>query len=118
MYRLLLIDDEAPKVLADVFKSFGKDPDYSFDLQTGVSGIPWALVDSADIILLDYSFPDQHTGVEFLRELRSARPSLRMPVVLLSAPNDIRDSEWQKCLELGVNDFICKATPPQIVRRK
>jgi Response regulator containing a CheY-like receiver domain and an HD-GYP domain len=39
-------------------------------------------------------------------------------VVLLSAPNDIRNSEWQECLELGVNDFICKTTPPEIVKRK
>jgi len=117
-HRLLLIDDEAPKVIADVFKSFGKDQGYEFDSQTKVSGIPWELVDSADIILIDYSFPDNHTGVEFLRGLRKARPSLRMPVVLLSAPNDIRDSEWQECLELGVNDFICKSTPPQIVKRK
>ena len=117
-HRFLLIDDEAPKVIANVFKLFGKDQGYEFNSQTRVSGIPWELVDSADIILIDYSFPDNHTGVEFLRELRKARPSLRMPVVLLSAPNDIRDSEWQECLELGVNDFICKSTPPQIVKRK
>lgn len=117
-YRLLLIDDEAPKVISDVFKSFGKDHGYEFNSQTEVSGIPRELVDSADIILIDYSFPDNHTGVEFLRELRKVRPSLRIPVVLLSAPNDIRDSEWQECLELGVNDFICKSTPPQIVKRK
>lgn len=117
-HRLLLIDDEAPKVIADVFKSFGKDQGYEFDSQTKVSGIPWELVDSADIILIDYSFPDNHTGVEFLRELRKVRPSLQIPVVLLSAPSDIRDSEWQECLNLGVNDFLCKATPPQIVKRK
>jgi DNA-binding NarL/FixJ family response regulator len=117
-YKLLLIDDEAPKVMAGVFKLLGKDQDYIFDTQTKVSGVPWELVDNADIILIDFSFPDNHTGVEFLRELHKARPSLQMPVVLLSAPNDIKDSEWQECLELGVNDFICKATPPQIVKRK
>jgi len=117
-HKLLLIDDEAPKVMTGVFKLFGKDQGYIFDSQTGVSGVPLELVDNADIILIDFSFPDHHTGVEFLRELRKARPSLRIPVVLLSAPNDIKDSEWQECLELGVNDFICKATPPQIVKRK
>ena len=117
-HRLLLIDDEAPKVISNVFKLFEKDRGYIFDSQTGVSGVPLELVDNADIILIDFSFPDRHTGVEFLRELRRARPSLRIPVVLLSAPNDIRESEWQECLELGVNDFICKATPPQIVKRK
>jgi len=117
-HRLLLIDDEAPKVISDVFKSFGKDQGYEINSQTKVSGIPWELVDNASIILADYYFPDNHTGVEFLRELRKERPSLRIPVVLLSAPRDIRDSEWQECLELGVNDFICKSTPPQIVKRK
>jgi CheY-like chemotaxis protein len=117
-HRLLLIDDEAPKVISQVFTSFSKDQGYEFNTQTSVAGIPWELVDNASIILIDYYFPDNHTGVEFLRELRKDRPSLRIPVVLLSAPNDIRDSEWQECLELGVNDFICKSTPPQIVKRK
>gem|GEM_PF-2552467 len=117
-HKLLLIDDEAPKVMSGVFKLFDENQGYLFDLQTGVSDTPWELVENADIILIDFSFPDNHTGVEFLRELRKTRPSLQMPVVLLSAPNDIKDSEWQECLELGVNDFICKATPPQIVKRK
>jgi len=40
------------------------------------------------------------------------------PLVLLSAPKDIKEAEWQECLELGVKDFICKSTPPQIVKRK
>lgn len=117
-YKLLLIDDEAPKVISQVFRSFSKDQGYEINSQTRVSGIPWELVDSANIIIIDYSFPDNHTGVEFLRDLRKVRPSLQIPVVLLSAPSDIRDSEWQECLNLGVNDFICKATPPQIVKRK
>jgi len=117
-YKLLLIDDEAPKVISQVFSSFNKDQGYEINSQTRVSGISWELVDSANIILIDYSFPDNHTGVEFLRELRKESPSLRIPVVLLSAPSDIRNAEWQECLNLGVNDFICKATPPQIVKRK
>lgn len=117
-YRLLLIDDEAPKIIGNVFKLFDKGQGYEFNLQTKVSGIPWEVVDSSDIILIAYSFPDNHTGVEFLRSLKAERPSLRVPIVLLSAPNDIRDAEWQECLELGVNDFLCKSTPPQIVKRK
>jgi len=116
--RLLLIDDEAPRLIGDLFKSFAEDQGYEFNSQTKVSDIPWESVDGAHIILIGYSFPDNHTGVEFLRKLREVRPSLRIPVVLLSAPKDIRDSEWHECLELGVNDFICKTTPPQIVKRK
>jgi len=117
-YKLFIIDDEAPKVISQIFNSFSKDKGYEINSHTWVSGISWKLVDSANIILIDYSFPDNHTGVEFLRELRKERPSLRIPVVLLSAPSDIRNSEWQECLDLGVNDFICKTTPPEIVKRK
>ena len=68
-YRLLLIDDEAPKVISDVFKSFGKDQGYEINSQTEVSGIPWDLVDNASIILIDYYFPDNHTGIEFLIDM-------------------------------------------------
>jgi len=42
-HRLLLIDDEAPKVISNVFKLFEKDRGYIFDFQPGVSGIPYAL---------------------------------------------------------------------------
>jgi hypothetical protein len=69
-YRLLLIDDEAPKIIGNVFKLFDKGQGYEFNLQTRVSGIPWEVVDSSDIILIAYSFPDNHTGVEFLRKFK------------------------------------------------
>jgi len=117
-YRLLLIDDDALTLRYNLFQSFDTKQEYHFDTKSRVIDIPWDLVDRADIILLGYAFADNHLGVEFLRELRALRPGLRIPVVLLSAPTDIRNSEWQECLELGVNDFICKTTPPEIVKRK
>lgn len=117
-HRILLIDDDAPAVVASLFKPVEKNDKYTFTTRVQVNDVPWDMVDRADIIFLGYSFTDNHLGVEFLRELRKIKPGLRIPVVLLSAPNDIRNSEWQECLELGVNDFICKTTPPEIVKRK
>ncbi len=117
-YRLLLIDEDALKLTFNLFRAFDQKDEYLFDTQTKVNDIPWEIVDNADIIFLGYSFADNHHGVEFLRELRVKRADLRIPVVLLSAPSDIQKNEWQDCLELGVNDFICKTTPPEIVKRK
>ena len=117
-YNLLLIDDEAPEVIDHLLKPYSEDQECEINHLSKVADIPWGLVDSATIILVDYYFPDDHTGIEFLRALRKERPFLLIPLVLLSAPKDIRETEWQECLELGVKDFICKSTPPQIVKRK
>ena len=117
-HKVLLVDDEASEVIAECFKPISEDPAYEINVQTEIADIAWELVDKATIILVDYEFPESRTGIEFLRALRKARPLLRTPLVLLSAPRDIREAEWQECLELGVKDCVCKSTPPQIIKRK
>jgi DNA-binding NarL/FixJ family response regulator len=118
VHQFLIIDDEATALLSQLFRSFSNEKQYQFMTCNRVSDPPWEWVDRADMIFIGFTFAGLHSGVEFLRVLRAERPLLRKPVVLLSAPTDIRDSQWQECLDLGVNDFICKTTPPEIVKRK
>lgn len=117
-HNVLLVDDEAPEVIAKCLKPVNQDDAYEINVKTEIGDVAWELVDKATIILVDYSFPENRTGIEFLRELKKERPLLRTPIVLLSAPQDFKESEWQECLELGVKDCVCKSTPPQIIKRK
>ena len=58
-----------------------------------------------DIILLDLFLPDTD-GVSFLRQLRSNRPLMNIPVVVLTSSDD--GSDQQECETLGVSSYIRK----------
>ncbi len=58
-----------------------------------------------DIILLDLFLPDTD-GVSFLRQLRTNRPLMNIPVVILTSSDDGTDQ--QECERLGVSSYIRK----------
>ncbi len=58
-----------------------------------------------DIILLDLFLPDTD-GVSFLRQLRTNRELMNIPVVVLTSSDD--GSDQQECERLGVSSYIRK----------
>ena len=69
----------------------------------GDSGLARALTANCDVILLDLVLPGRD-GLEILREVRSARPTL--PVIILTA----RGAEADRVagLKLGADDYVVK----------
>jgi len=116
--NLLLIDDEAPKVIELNMEPFTKDQNYEISSQITLDNISWELVDRADVILLDYYFQNQRTGIEFLKMLKKERPDFSAPLILLSKANELQQADWQECVSLGVQDFESKSTPPQVLKLK
>jgi two-component system sensor histidine kinase ChiS len=58
-----------------------------------------------DLILLDIMMP-RMTGYEVTRKIRETRPANELPILLLTAKNQVRDLVTG--LELGANDYITK----------
>lgn len=65
-----------------------------------------------DIILLDVMMPDMD-GYEVCRKLKKNLLTKNIPVIFVTAKNEIRDEE--KGFELGIVDYITKPISPSIV---
>ncbi len=66
---------------------------------------PQLNAENYDLILLDYSMPDL-TGHDVLKEIRSQRSQLELPIIMLSGNEDVQDIV--ESLKLGANDYIVK----------
>jgi len=69
----------------------------------GDSGLQTALTAGYDLLLLDLVLPGRD-GLEILKELRAAKPTL--PVIILTARGD--ESDRVKGLDLGADDYVVK----------
>jgi DNA-binding NtrC family response regulator len=105
--RILIIDDE-PKVLTSFFSLMA---DEGYDIATASSaeeGTKLTSLQSFDVILLDVQLPGR-SGIEFLRELRTAAsPPL---VLVISGQADIPTA--LEAVRLGAVDFLEKPVPPE-----
>jgi CheY-like chemotaxis protein len=73
------------------------------EAKTGQECLNLAIQKTPDAILLDLNMPEK-TGFEVLQGLRDA--GHRSPVIVLTA--DIQETSRQRCLNLGVSDFLNK----------
>jgi DNA-binding response OmpR family regulator len=71
--------------------------------QTGEEGLPMALSEPVDLVVLDLMLPGK-SGFEVLRELRES--GFEKPILILSARDALNDR--QRGRELGANDFLIK----------
>ena len=59
-----------------------------------------------DLILLDVILPDIN-GLELLKEFRSKHTDDELPIIMVSAFNDVDSTA--KCIKLGATDYFAKA---------
>jgi DNA-binding response OmpR family regulator len=100
--RVLVVEDDEAigRGLVDALESAG----YAVLLCTdGESGRETALAADVDLLLLDLMLP-RVGGLEILREVRSARPTL--PVIILTALGE--EDDRVKGLRLGADDYVAK----------
>jgi two-component system, NarL family, invasion response regulator UvrY len=111
MVRLLIVDDHPlvrrgiVEVLAEAFPggSITEASDGAEALQAAYDGT-W------DLIVLDLSLPGR-TGLDVLKELRSARP--RLPILILSTYPEQQFAT--RALRAGASGYLNKGSPPEVL---
>jgi two-component system, OmpR family, copper resistance phosphate regulon response regulator CusR len=100
--RILVVEDESRirAFLARAFEAEGFKVDVAPD---GEHGLPRALADSYDLVVLDLLLPGID-GLEALRQLHLARPAL--PILILSARSDLPTK--LRSFRLGAVDYVSK----------
>ncbi|PJZ82643.1 HD domain-containing phosphohydrolase [Leptospira meyeri] len=109
--KVLIIDDEATnlQILNEILQNdyhllFAKD---------GNKGIELTISEEPELILLDVMMPEM-TGHDVCRILKSNEKTKYIPVIFVTALNDIEDEE--KGFQLGAVDYITKPVSPPIVK--
>src|SRR5215217_6897052 len=101
-HRILTVEDDAAirRGIVDALSFAGYDV---IEAANGNDGYSAAISRAYDLLLLDMVLPGK-TGLEILREVRNARPTL--PVIILSARGEERDRiSGLKC---GADDYVVK----------
>jgi two-component system, sensor histidine kinase and response regulator len=111
---LLLVDDTPANldILVDVLKA-----DYDLTIATrGAQALQvLAKVKHIDLILLDVMMPEMD-GYEVCRVLRADPATRELPIIFLTAKNDVADIVHG--FELGANDYVSKPFHPPELRAR
>ena len=83
--------------------------------ETGHQALRMAHRYSFDLILLDVMMPEMD-GIMVLAELRKDPALCRLPVIMISAVDDIESVV--RCIELGADDYLPKPFNPVILRAR
>lgn len=102
MVKILVIEDDAAirQGIVDAVESEGYA---TFEAADAIRGRDMALGVECDLVLLDLVLP-RGDGLDILREVRSARPTL--PVIILTARG--AEDDRIKGLKLGADDYVVK----------
>lgn len=112
--RVLAVDDspDALHLLSVILKHRGFEV---FLADGGVAGLEIARRHSVDAILLDVMMPDMN-GLEVCRHLKRAPETASIPVILVTARDDIETRS--QGMEIGVADYLTKPlNQEELVRR-
>lgn len=100
--HVLIVEDEIR--LADSLQQIMKNQKYSCDVvYNGQDGFDYAVSGIYDVVILDIMLPKMD-GFEVVRRLR--RESVKTPVILLTARDDISDKV--RGLDVGADDYLTK----------
>jgi C4-dicarboxylate-specific signal transduction histidine kinase len=110
---ILVIDDIADNInlLSDILKS-------TYRVKAAISGAQGLKVvqmDPPDLILLDIMMPDMD-GYEVLRRLKGDPATENIPVIFISAKNEIGDQKMG--FDMGAVDYITKPVSVPIVKAR
>ena len=85
--------------------------------ENGLRALEWLRAHEPDLVLMDFHMPEMG-GIEAtrrIRELEVQRGWMPMPIVAMSAGDQIDDH--RHCLEVGMNDYISKPFVPRDMNR-
>ena len=99
--HLLVIEDELK--LGDYLRKGLAESGFNVDLaRDGTEGLGMALIGNYDALILDVMLP----GIDGFKVLETLRRSSSMPVLMLTARDDVADRV--RGLESGADDYLAK----------
>lgn len=110
--RVLVAEDNA--IAAKVITTFLTKMGFAHTrVEDGEQALAEALAGDYDIAIVDLRMP-KVDGVEFTRRYRALAPERPLPIVALTA--NASEDVKQTCLEAGMDDFLAKPVPPELLR--
>ena len=100
--RVLVVEDD-PAIREGLVDAMEYAGYAALSAGDGLRGTETALAENFDLLLLDLVLPGRD-GLEILREVRSAKPTL--PVIILTARGEEKDRV--RGLKLGADDYVVK----------
>jgi DNA-binding response OmpR family regulator len=107
--KILIVDDE-PNVLRMVSYALNAEGFEVVVAQNGTEALIKVLTEAPDLVLLDVMLPDM-SGVEVCEQLRKRQENIDLPIIMLSALDQVSDKV--KCLEAGADEYVTKPIAPQ-----
>jgi|CXWL01.1.fsa_nt_gi diguanylate cyclase (GGDEF)-like protein len=111
--RVLIVDDE-PGNIRVLAEALGSDCEVRF-ATSGAQALEMAFEDAPDLVLLDVVMPGMG-GFEVCRWLKSEARTRHVPVIFVTAMDELDDEE--RGFALGAVDYIVKPISPSIVRAR
>jgi CheY-like chemotaxis protein len=113
--NILITEDNTinQKLIVRVLKILGLDADIA---NTGLEAFHAVQKKKYDIVLMDIQMPEMD-GYEATRRIRSEVPKEHQPIIIAMTANALQGDE-EKCLEVGMNDYMSKPIVIDDVKRK
>ena len=105
MYKVLLVDDEAPalRFLQTIVTKYAPDYEIAASFHNAEEALTYLKSHPVDLLITDISMPGMD-GITLTREARALKPSLRMVIV-----SGYADFEYaQGAIQAAVDDYILK----------
>lgn len=103
-YKILIVDDE-DDILEFVSYNLRKEGYQVLTASNGNDAINVAKEQIPHLIILDIMMPGMD-GYELLESLKKKDPSGEIPVIMLTARNNMKDKE--KAISMGATDYLIK----------
>ncbi|MBK9424745.1 MAG: response regulator [Bacteroidetes bacterium] len=114
--RILIVEDNDINrlVINKIMKDWGVKLDNAVN---GVDAIDKMKLKDYDIILLDIEMPEMN-GYQCIREIRTALPEPKCHVSVMAMTAHANKKERDKCIGLGMDDYISKPFDPLDLKQK
>lgn len=109
--KVLIIEDDSD-IVELLRVNLSKEGYQVTAAKSGELGIPLALKNSPDVILLDLMLPGAD-GLEVCKSLKSDKKTSNIPVIILTAKSE--EVDVVTGLEVGADDYITKPFSPKVV---
>jgi len=109
--KVLVVEDNVD-VLRFINMQLAQDHDV-YLAQDGAKGLELALRDLPDVIITDYMMPEMD-GLALIRALRADPRTVNIPIVMLTAKNQVQDRVYAR--EAGAEVYLSKPFSPRELR--
>jgi signal transduction histidine kinase/DNA-binding response OmpR family regulator len=112
---LVAEDHDINRFIIDrMLKEWGCQPDFAV---TGVEAVNAAKIKVYDVILMDVEMPDMN-GYRATEVIRESLPSPNNQTAIIAMTGHAMLGEKEKCLAVGMNEYISKPFKPEDLKKK